>query len=141
MSPVQDQPMVTRRGLRIAAIAACAVVGIVVVTGIAMRRMADARLSEWTEDQALPVVKVEAPDLRGKKSSIELPGRLEAYSPRDRTPSIVLSANTGPEDRQASAAAGADDHIGKPIRAEALLGAIVGALGEPEAMVELASEA
>jgi RND family efflux transporter MFP subunit len=72
--------MVTRRGLRIAAIAACAVVGIVVVTGIAMRRMADARLSEWTESQALPVVKVEAPDLRGKKSSIELPGRLEAYS-------------------------------------------------------------
>ena len=80
MSPDQDRPMVTRRGLRIAAIAACAVVGIVVVTGIAMRRMADARLSEWTEDQALPVVKVEAPDLRGKKSSIELPGRLEAYS-------------------------------------------------------------
>lgn len=76
----QERPMVTRRGLRIAAIAACAIVAVVVVSGITMRRMADARLSEWTESQALPVVKVEAPDLRSKKSSIELPGRLEASS-------------------------------------------------------------
>ncbi|MEH6677664.1 response regulator, partial [Phenylobacterium sp.] len=41
-----------------------------------------------------------------------------------RLPIIVLSANAGPEDREASAEAGADRHIAKPIRAETLFGAI-----------------
>jgi RND family efflux transporter MFP subunit len=41
--------------------------------------MADARLSEWTETQAVPVVSVIAPDTRGKQTTIKLPGRLEAY--------------------------------------------------------------
>ncbi len=48
----------------------------------------------------------------------------EARSGRTATPVIVLSANTSPDDRKASAAAGADGHIGKPIRAEELLAAI-----------------
>jgi CheY-like chemotaxis protein len=48
----------------------------------------------------------------------------EALSARGRTPVVVLSANTGPEDRRASAAAGADGHIGKPISADELLAAI-----------------
>jgi CheY-like chemotaxis protein len=47
---------------------------------------------------------------------------------RPRTPAIVLSANTAPDDRHASAAAGADGHIGKPIRAEALFAALEGVL-------------
>jgi CheY-like chemotaxis protein len=47
---------------------------------------------------------------------------------RPRTPIVVLSANTAPDDRRASAEAGADDHIGKPIRAEELLAAIGGAI-------------
>jgi len=51
----------------------------------------------------------------------------ETGSARGRTPVVVLSANTGPEDRQASAAAGADGHIGKPIRAEELFEALVAA--------------
>lgn len=80
MSLDQEQPVVTRRGLRIA-IAAIVLVAIVVVgMGITTRRMADARLSEWTETQALPVVAVAKPDTRAKKASIDLPGRLEAYS-------------------------------------------------------------
>ncbi|MEK7428192.1 MAG: response regulator [Pseudomonadota bacterium] len=45
-----------------------------------------------------------------------------------RAPIIVISANTSPGDLQASTAAGADRHIGKPIRAEALFGAISGVL-------------
>ncbi|MBW8815684.1 MAG: response regulator [Caulobacterales bacterium] len=47
---------------------------------------------------------------------------------RPRTPAVVLSANTSPEDRAASAAAGADGHIGKPIRVEALFAALDAAL-------------
>lgn len=45
-----------------------------------------------------------------------------------RAPIIVVSANTSPGDLQASTAAGADRHIGKPVRAEALFDAISGVL-------------
>lgn len=45
-----------------------------------------------------------------------------------RAPIIVISANTSPQDVEISAAAGADRHIGKPIRAEALFEAIGGVL-------------
>jgi CheY-like chemotaxis protein len=52
----------------------------------------------------------------------------EARSLRPPTPVVVLSANTAPPDRQATTAAGADRHIGKPIRAEELFAAIEAAL-------------
>ncbi|MGH6966738.1 MAG: response regulator, partial [Phenylobacterium sp.] len=52
----------------------------------------------------------------------------EKASGRPATPVIVLSANTSPLDRRASAEAGADGHIGKPIRADDLLAAIGGVL-------------
>jgi CheY-like chemotaxis protein len=45
-----------------------------------------------------------------------------------RAPIIVISANTSPTDREASAEAGADLHIGKPLRAEELFAAISGVL-------------
>jgi CheY-like chemotaxis protein len=48
----------------------------------------------------------------------------ERRTGRPATPILVLSANTAPQDRQASAAAGADGHIGKPIQAEALIAAL-----------------
>jgi len=41
-----------------------------------------------------------------------------------RAPIIVISANTSPDDREASTEAGADRHIGKPLRAEELFAAI-----------------
>ena len=53
---------------------------IVVVMGITTRRMADARLNEWTERVAVPTVAVAVPDDRGRRTTIDLPGRLEAYS-------------------------------------------------------------
>src|ERR1700730_2315619 len=80
MSPDPAQPILSRRGLRVTAIAAAAVAAVIVVQGIATRKMANARLSEWTEDRALPVVAVAPPDTRGKRTTIDLPGRLEAYS-------------------------------------------------------------
>ncbi len=49
----------------------------------------------------------------------------EAEAPgRPRAPIIVVSANTSATDREASAKAGADRHIGKPLRAEELFAAI-----------------
>ena len=77
--PTPARP-VSRRGLRIAGLRGAAGAVIIVVTGITTRKMADARLSEWTEHQAVPVVAVAAPDTRGKRTTIDLPGRLEAYS-------------------------------------------------------------
>jgi RND family efflux transporter MFP subunit len=74
------QPVLSRRGLRFASLAAAVTAVVIVVTGITTRKMADARLSEWTEDQAVPMVAVAAPDTRGKQTTIELPGRLEAFT-------------------------------------------------------------
>ncbi len=53
----------------------------------------------------------------------------EARSGAARLPIIVLSANTSDDDMAASEAAGADAHLGKPIRAEALLSAMAEATG------------
>src|SRR3954469_25769189 len=82
MPPDQDSPAptVSRRRLGFAAIVAVAVAGTVVVFGVTSRKMADARLSEWTEKQAVPVVAVTRPDTRSNRSSLDIPGRLEAYS-------------------------------------------------------------
>ncbi len=48
----------------------------------------------------------------------------EAEQGRPRLPLVVLSANVMPEHLAASKAAGADGHIGKPIRADELLGVV-----------------
>jgi RND family efflux transporter MFP subunit len=75
-----EQPVLTRRGLRLTGVALALLAAIVVISGVMTRRMADARLSEWAEAQATPVVAVAPPDPRGKRTTLDLPGRLEAYS-------------------------------------------------------------
>jgi RND family efflux transporter MFP subunit len=72
--------VVSRRGLTIATLAALGIAAVIVVIGITTRKMADAKLREWTENQAVPVVAVALPDTRGKRTTFELPGRLEAYT-------------------------------------------------------------
>ena len=47
-----------------------------------------------------------------------------------RLPVVVLSANVMREHIEASAAAGADDHIGKPVRAETLIDAVLRAVDD-----------
>lgn len=76
----ETEPRVSRRGLRIVGLAAAAIAVAIVVVGVTSRKMADAKLSQWAEDQAVPVVAVAAPDTRGRVTTIELPGRLEAYA-------------------------------------------------------------
>jgi RND family efflux transporter MFP subunit len=72
-------PALPRRGLYIAVISALVVAAVVVIVGITTRKVADAKLQEWTEKQAVPVVAVAPPDMRGKTTTFSLPGRLEAY--------------------------------------------------------------
>jgi RND family efflux transporter MFP subunit len=72
--------VVTRRGLYLTGTFVTAVAALVVIMGLTTRKMADAKLSEWTEAQAVPVVTATTPDTRGRKTTLDLPGRLEAYS-------------------------------------------------------------
>jgi signal transduction histidine kinase/CheY-like chemotaxis protein len=55
----------------------------------------------------------------------------EAAQSMPRTPIVVVSANVMNEHRQASAAAGADEHLAKPIRAETLIASVLKAVNEP----------
>jgi RND family efflux transporter MFP subunit len=80
MPPDTPAPVLSRRGLYLAGVLAVSVAVIIVIMGLTTRRMADAKLSEWTEDQAVPVVAVATPDTRGQKTTLDLPGRLEAYT-------------------------------------------------------------
>ncbi|MDR3423170.1 MAG: efflux RND transporter periplasmic adaptor subunit [Xanthobacteraceae bacterium] len=73
-------PVVSRRGLYIAGGTAAIIAVVIVVAGVTTRKIADAKLQEWTENQAVPVVAVGAPDMRGKTTTFSLPGRLEAYT-------------------------------------------------------------
>ena len=63
----------------------------------------------------------------------------EAAQSVPRTPIVVVSANVMNEHRLASAAAGADGHLAKPIRAETLIASVLKAVSEPSD--ESASEA
>ncbi|WP_322517917.1 efflux RND transporter periplasmic adaptor subunit [Rhodopseudomonas palustris] len=73
-------PRKSRRGLGIAGILlACAAVA-VVVTGINAREKSDADLRNWTDEQAISSVAVTRPDGKVLTNTLDLPGRLEAYS-------------------------------------------------------------
>jgi membrane fusion protein, multidrug efflux system len=70
---------VSRRKLSIFGVVAAIAAVLVVVTGIRAREDSDARLREWTDNQAIPTVAVVLPDAKVLRATIDLPGRLEAY--------------------------------------------------------------
>src|ERR1700761_9397309 len=78
--PPESRPIVSRRGLYMTGLLMASVAAIVVIMGLTTRKMADAKLSEWTETQAVPVVAIAAPDTRPRTATLDLPGRLEAYT-------------------------------------------------------------
>jgi RND family efflux transporter MFP subunit len=80
MSSETASPAVSRRGLRLTALLLGVGAAAIVITGVLSRQTADAGLQSWTDQQATPVVSVIAPDMQGKAATIDLPGRLEAYS-------------------------------------------------------------
>jgi RND family efflux transporter MFP subunit len=69
-----------RRGLAIAGLAGFLVVVLVVASGLWTRNVSQAKLKEWTDTQSVPVVSVISPATNDNKSSLDLPGRLEAYA-------------------------------------------------------------
>ena len=79
MSTEQAAP-VSRRKLAVFGLLAAAAAVLVVFTGIRAREDGDARLREWTDTQAIPTVAVVNPDAKIMNPTIDLPGRLEAYS-------------------------------------------------------------
>ncbi len=78
--PSASTPAVSRRGLYILGFSALVIGAVIVIFGVTTRKVADAKLQEWTEKQAVPVVATASPDTRGKKTTFSLPGRLEAYT-------------------------------------------------------------
>jgi len=71
---------VSRRSLALAGAVVALVAVFVVVNGVWSRNASEARLKETTDALAVPTVAVIQPGIGGNKSSLDLPGRLEAYS-------------------------------------------------------------
>ena len=71
---------VSPRKLRLYGTVAIGVLAAVVVSGIITRSKGDANLKEWTDAQAIPSVAVALPGTKPLNATLDLPGRLEAYS-------------------------------------------------------------
>jgi membrane fusion protein, multidrug efflux system len=75
----ETRPPGTGRRLGIFGVLAVIALVIVVVIGIRSREEANAKLRQWTDDQAVPTVAVALPDPKAASATLDLPGRLEAY--------------------------------------------------------------
>ena len=78
--PTEPRPPVSRRKLGLLGVAALIGAGLIVATGIRAREDNSAKLKEWTDAQSIPTVAVAPPNARALNPTIDLPGRLEAYS-------------------------------------------------------------
>jgi RND family efflux transporter MFP subunit len=78
--PTEPRPPVSRRKLGLFGLAAVIGAGLIVATGIRAREDSSVKLKEWTDAQAIPTVAVAPPNARALNPTIDLPGRLEAYS-------------------------------------------------------------
>ena len=78
--PTEQTPPASRRKLGIFGVLGLTAAVLIVVTGIRAREQASAELRQWTDDQAIPTVTVALPDAKALSATIDLPGRLEAYT-------------------------------------------------------------
>ena len=79
MSTEPPRPPVSRLKLGLFGLVAGVGLVFMVVTGIRAREDSDSKLKAWTDDQAVPTVAVTNPDAKVLTSSLDVPGRLEAY--------------------------------------------------------------
>jgi membrane fusion protein, multidrug efflux system len=77
--PTEPKPPASGRKLGILGVVAVVGALTLVVTGIRAREDTNVKLKEWTDDQSAPAVAVIYPDPGALTSSLDLPGRLEAY--------------------------------------------------------------
>jgi RND family efflux transporter MFP subunit len=70
---------VSARKLALVALTAGVALLLVVVSGLRGREESEAKLKQWTDEQAIPTVAVARPDAKALQANIDLPGRLEAY--------------------------------------------------------------
>ncbi|SFH39427.1 RND family efflux transporter, MFP subunit [Nitrosospira sp. Nsp14] len=80
MPPDTSVPNGALRQLRLAGIVAAVIVLIIVVAGLSLRASDSEQLRNWTEEQAIPSVVIIKPGKQGDTPTLDLPGRLEAYS-------------------------------------------------------------
>src|SRR6476620_5410946 len=82
--PKQSTPSPSTQGtsktLRISGIVVALVAAGVVVVGITSRASNDEKLKQWTDAQAVPSVNVINAGNAGAASTLDLPGRFEAYA-------------------------------------------------------------
>lgn len=77
---IQGEAKVAPRKLGLLGIVVACVAAFAVTTGIMSREKSSADLRTWTDEQAVPTVAVIAPSSTALDPTLELPGRLEAYS-------------------------------------------------------------
>jgi membrane fusion protein, multidrug efflux system len=80
MSTENSAPRVSRRKLGIFGVLVLCIAAGIVVTGIMARARSETELKTWTDAQAIPTVAVALPNAKALNATIDLPGRLEAYS-------------------------------------------------------------
>jgi RND family efflux transporter MFP subunit len=73
-------PRKSRRGLAVVGIVGALALVLVVANGVLSRHASEAKLKETTEVQSVPTVSLTSPTTGANKSSLDLPGRLEAYA-------------------------------------------------------------
>ncbi|HVV41801.1 MAG TPA: efflux RND transporter periplasmic adaptor subunit [Nitrobacter sp.] len=78
--PTDTNPPVSRRKLGVFGIVMLCVAAGIVFTGVTSREKSDAELRTWTDEQAVPTVAVIHPEVTALKATLDVPGRLEAYS-------------------------------------------------------------
>jgi RND family efflux transporter MFP subunit len=79
-TPAASPDRVSRPALRIVGIVGVIAAIAIVVIGLVTRASGNARLKEWTEAQSVPTVAVVAPKPASDSGTLDLPGRLEAYT-------------------------------------------------------------
>ena len=86
-------------------------------------------------DYDIALMDLQMPVMDGLEAIRAIRGE-EAASGRPRLPIVVVSANVAPEQLAASRTAGADGHVGKPIRPEELFNAIAEAVRDGDSEAE-----
>ncbi|ADI29217.1 efflux RND transporter periplasmic adaptor subunit [Methylotenera versatilis] len=80
MQPDNKASGISHHTLRISGIVAVIVAAVIVVTGVTTRANNNTSLKAWTDKQAVPTVSVGLPGGADDGSSLDLPGRFEAYA-------------------------------------------------------------